>query len=75
VVFDVLIPITRGQPVLVYSFSNQLSGRVAKLESIVNPKSGESIKKNPRCLMKNQNAVVTIILEERACLELFSNYK
>jgi elongation factor 1 alpha-like protein len=41
----------------------------------VNPKSGESIKKNPKCLIKNQNAIVLIMLEERALLELFSNYK
>ncbi len=28
-----------------------------------------------RCLTKNQTALVQIKLEERACLELFSNYK
>lgn len=74
-VFEVDIPITRGQNILLYSFSNQCAGKIARLESIVNPKSGESIKKNPKCLIKNQNAVVRIKLEERACLELFSNYR
>ena len=28
-----------------------------------------------RCLIKNQTAIVHIKLDERACLELFSNYK
>jgi len=48
VVFDIDLPITRGQPVTVYSFSNRVSGRITKLEGILNPKSGETIKKNPR---------------------------
>jgi elongation factor 1 alpha-like protein len=71
---------------MVFSFSAKVPGRISKLEGIVNPKSGETIKANPkytfnfltlpiRCLIKNQNAIVHIKLEERACLELFSNYK
>lgn len=28
-----------------------------------------------RCLLKNQNAIVKIKLDEKTCLELFSNYK
>ena len=48
VVFDIDIPITRGQPVIIYSFSNRITGRIAKLEGIINPKSGETIKKNPK---------------------------
>ena len=45
------------------------------MESILNPKSGETIKKHPKCLLKNQSSIVEIKLEDRACLELFSNYK
>ena len=47
-VFDVKTPITRGQPVIVFSFSSKVPGRIFKLESIVNPKSGETIKANPK---------------------------
>jgi elongation factor 1 alpha-like protein len=68
-------PITRGQPIIVFSFSAKIPGRINKLEAIVNPKSGETIKASPKCLTPNQNAIVHIKLEERACLELFSNYK
>ena len=48
VVFDVKIPIIRGQPVIVFSFSSKVPGRISKLEAIVNPKSGETIKANPK---------------------------
>jgi elongation factor 1 alpha-like protein len=75
VVFEIDMPITRGQPVTIYCFSNRISGRINKLEGILNPKSGETLKKNPRCLMKNQTAIVHIKLEDKACLELFSNYR
>lgn len=75
VVFDIKTPITRGQNIILYSFSNKIPGKLNKLEAIVNPKSGETIKANPKCLIKNQTAIVHIKLEEKACLELFSNYK
>lgn len=75
VVFDIKIPITRGQPVTIFSFSSRVPGRISKLEAIVNPKSGETIKANPKCLTKNMTALVTIKLEEKSCMELFSNYK
>ena len=74
-VFDIKTPITRGQPVIIFSFSSKVPGRISKLEAIVNPKSGETIKANPKCLTKNQNALVCIRLEEKSCMELFSNYK
>ena len=48
VVFDIKTPITRGQPVIVFSFSSKVPGRITKLEAIVNPKSGETIKANPK---------------------------
>jgi len=48
VVFEVKTPITRGQPVIVFSFSSKVPGRISKLEAIVNPKSGETIKANPK---------------------------
>lgn len=48
VVFDIAIPITRGQPITVFSFSAKIPGKIAKLEAVVNPKSGETIKANPK---------------------------
>ena len=53
VVFDIKTPITRGQPIIIFSFSSKVPGRINKLEAIVNPKSGETIKANPKCLIKN----------------------
>ncbi len=47
-VFDITIPITRGQPVTIFSFSTKIPGRITKLEAVVNPKSGETIKANPK---------------------------
>jgi elongation factor 1 alpha-like protein len=48
VVFDIKTPITRGQPVIIFSFSSKVPGRINKLEGILNPKSGETIKANPK---------------------------
>ena len=35
VVYDVLVPVTKGQQVVVYTFSNKIPGKISRLESLL----------------------------------------
>ena len=48
---------------------------IKKLVAQINKTNGEVIKKHPRCLNKNCNAIVEIVSESPVCVELYSNIK
>ena len=48
---------------------------IKKLVSEINKTNGEVVRKKPRCLMRNCNAVVEIGLEFPICMELYTNVK
>lgn len=45
------------------------------MEMTIDPKTDEPLKKKPKTLFSGDFAMVTIKLEKRICLELFSNTK
>lgn len=49
--------------------------KIMKLRAQLNKVTGEMIKKNPRCLIKNSAAIVTIRTNRPICLELYKNIK
>jgi len=53
VVFETPKPLFPGYKFIVYCFANQVPGSIVKLESIMEPKSGETIKKNPMYFIFN----------------------
>ena len=59
-VFEINTPITRGQQVIIFSFSARIPAKIVKLEAVINSKTGETIKAYPKCLVKNQSAVIRI---------------
>lgn len=48
--------------------------RISKLCSIID-KSNEVLKKNPRILMKNNNAIVEFTSTRPICVEAYSDFK
>lgn len=48
---------------------------ITKLISQVNKNTGEVIKKKPRCLLKNNSAVVIIETSKPICIELYREMK
>ncbi|EEB10417.1 conserved hypothetical protein [Pediculus humanus corporis] len=75
VVFNISTPITAGYPVVLHSHSLAEQAVVVKLIAQLNKNSGEVIKKRPRCLLKNSNAVVEIETSKPICLELYRETK
>lgn len=65
-----MTPITKGQPCIVFTFSNKVSGRISHIESLLEIKNDEIIKKKPSKLVQGNYAQVVIKLDERICLEL-----
>lgn len=60
---------------MLHSHSLAEQAIVVKLIAQLNKNSGEIIKKRPRCLLKNSNAVVEIETSKPICLELYRETK
>ena len=75
IVYEVDIPITKGQVVTLFSFSSKVPARISSLEFILNQQTEEVVKAKPKKLVKGNFAQVIIKLEARTCLELFANNK
>jgi|TARA_B110000285_G_C14980033_1_gene540878 translation elongation factor EF-1alpha len=75
-VYDVELPITKGLQCILYCFSHKVPCKIAQLDSIVDQsKNNEVIKLKPKILKKGVMSIVTILLEQRICLELQENNK
>ena len=67
--------ITKGEQVTVHSFSTRVPGKIHSLHSIIDQNSNEVIKAKPKFLKEGHYALISIKLEERMALELFTNSK
>lgn len=65
----------RGEPVIIHSYSSRGPAKLTKFISIIDQNTGVVIKKSPKFLRSNMFVLVHIKLQERACMELFSNMK
>ncbi|KDR18612.1 HBS1-like protein isoform X2 [Zootermopsis nevadensis] len=75
VVFNVKLPITKGYSVILHHQSLLEQAVVTKLVAQLHKSSGEVIKRRPRCLVRNSNAVVELETSHPICLELYKNIK
>ncbi len=48
---------------------------ICKLVSVLNKSTGEVIRKRPRCLTKNNNAVIELEINRPVCIELYKEYR
>lgn len=74
-VFNIEVPITKGFPVDLHYQTVSEPAVISRLVSIQSKSNGEVIKLKPRCLNKNQVAIVEIKLDRPICLELFKDSK
>lgn len=70
----VVVPIVKGTCLTFHLLNIDQPVNVTKLLTVLD-RSGEVIKKKPRCLTRNMNAVVEITSQRSMCLELFSEYR
>lgn len=66
------MPILRGQHVTFHLQAVNESAVVSKLVNIINPKTNEVEKVNPKCLTKQTMATVVVRVDKPICLALFS---
>jgi elongation factor 1 alpha-like protein len=60
---------------MVHFYTSKCAGKISSLLSIVDPTSGQVTRKHPKTLKAKEYANLQIKLEDRMCLELFSNFK
>ncbi|XP_023932313.1 HBS1-like protein [Lingula anatina] len=75
VIFNIEVPITKGFPVVLHYQTLNEPATIRKLISQLHKSTGEVVKKKPRCLTKNMNAVIEIEVGRPICIEMFRDYK
>ncbi|XP_064604526.1 HBS1-like protein isoform X1 [Liolophura sinensis] len=75
VVFNIPLPLTKGYPVVFHYQSLSEPAVIKRLICQLHKTSGEVVKKRPKCLTKNSNAVIELELERPVCLELYKDFK
>ncbi|CAI0438764.1 unnamed protein product [Linum tenue] len=70
---ELAVPILNGSQVEFHIHHAQAAGKVAKILSILDPKSGKETKRSPRCLLSKQSAVIEVVLNTPVCVEEYSN--
>ncbi|CEM13058.1 unnamed protein product [Vitrella brassicaformis CCMP3155] len=68
-VFDLDIPIVKGQQVMMYLHTGVDSATIAALEAIVNKQTGERENKRPKALVKGMVAIVRLTVPKPVCLD------
>ncbi|KAK6945526.1 Translation elongation factor EFTu/EF1A, C-terminal [Dillenia turbinata] len=72
---DVETPILIGSHLEFHVHHAKQAGRVVKILSLIDSKTGKMTKKAPRCLMAKQSAVIRVVLDDAVCVEEFSSCK
>ncbi|KAL2483248.1 Translation elongation factor EF1A/initiation factor IF2gamma family protein [Forsythia ovata] len=71
-VLDVTIPILVGSQLELHIHHVKEAARVVKILSLLDPKTGEVMKKSPRCILSKQNAVIEVVLQGLVCVDEYA---
>ena len=75
VVYDIPFgALIKGEQVVIHSYTSKCPGKFQFLLATVDQTTGEKIKNNPKFLKHGMFADIQVKLEDRLCLELYSNY-
>eukprot|EP00929_Paragymnodinium_shiwhaense_P103746 TRINITY_DN6745_c0_g1_i1.p1 TRINITY_DN6745_c0_g1~~TRINITY_DN6745_c0_g1_i1.p1 ORF type:complete len:670 (-),score=206.97 TRINITY_DN6745_c0_g1_i1:89-1993(-) len=66
-IFDVEVPIMKGQQFMCYLHVETLRATVTRLEKLI--EKGKPLDKRPKCLQKGNVAIVTLSVDRKVCLE------
>lgn len=77
VVFDLRVPILAGSQCLVHFVTapGGAPGRISKLISTIDKKTGNLSAKKPRSLTRGVSAIVEISLDRPICIELYADFR
>ncbi|XP_021670173.2 uncharacterized protein LOC110657323 isoform X3 [Hevea brasiliensis] len=74
-VLDFATPILIGTQLEFHVHHAKEAARVARIVSLLDPKTGKVTKKAPRCLTSKQQAVIEVVLHGPVCVQEFSSCK
>ena len=74
ITLELSIPFTLGQNIAVHCHAALAPGKITKMLSLHDPKTGEVIKKRPRLLKSFQTATVEVSLSKEICVENYADY-
>ncbi|KAL0335851.1 UNVERIFIED_CONTAM: HBS1-like protein [Sesamum radiatum] len=72
-VLDISTPIVMGSQLEFHIHHAKEAARIVKMLSLLDPKTGKTTKKSPRCLLAKQNAIVEVVLQGPVCVEEYSS--
>lgn len=75
IVFNIKAPITIGFPVLLHHHSLVEPAVISKLKAQLHKNTGETLKKNPRCLTNNSCALIEMTFQRAIAIEKYSDLK
>lgn len=61
--------------VTIHIHTAQEAGHIASLASLLDPKTGELLKRRPRAVLKGQSAVVEVTSVQSLCVELYADFR
>lgn len=73
--YDIALPVTKGQQLMLYLNSSKVPATVTKLVGLIDQSTGKFLKKRPRCIPRYSTAVIHLEFGTSICMERFSNYK
>ena len=74
-VLDIKMPLLKGQELVLHTKTTHEQVTLSMLVAVVDPKTQETLKNKPRCLTRNQTALVEIICPRGVCLEKYSDVR
>eukprot|EP00095_Tigriopus_kingsejongensis_P001730 maker-scaffold514_size150699-snap-gene-0.26 protein:Tk01730 transcript:maker-scaffold514_size150699-snap-gene-0.26-mRNA-1 annotation:"GG14552" len=75
VIFNIDLPITKGYTAVLHYGSVQVQAVIKKLLAVIDKSNGSVVKSKPRCLVRNCNAIVEIVLDSPICMEEYAKIK
>ncbi|XP_077991183.1 uncharacterized protein LOC144445493 [Glandiceps talaboti] len=75
IIFNIEVPVTKGYPVVFHYQTMSEPATIKKLISLLHKSTGEVIKKKPRHVPKQSNAVIELETARPVCVELYKDYK
>ncbi|KAK4426966.1 HBS1-like protein [Sesamum alatum] len=72
-VLDISTPLVIGSQLEFHIHHAKEAARIVKILSLLDPKTGKTTKKSPRCLLAKQNAIVEVVLQGPVCVEEYNN--
>eukprot|EP01024_Parvocaulis_polyphysoides_P006936 TRINITY_DN12054_c0_g2_i1.p1 TRINITY_DN12054_c0_g2~~TRINITY_DN12054_c0_g2_i1.p1 ORF type:complete len:606 (+),score=126.21 TRINITY_DN12054_c0_g2_i1:206-2023(+) len=75
VTLEITMPLLKGSNLVVHCHTAEGDGFLSGLLTLLDAKTGEVIRQSPKVILKNQSAVVEIVVNQGMCVEAYSDYR